>query len=137
MVLVSKSNKLKISGKDKTCYKIVKFVQRGYITPEQETIIIESPKNKGIPYGTEFVAQGEVKADIYGFEDFCFGNGLIHTYKWKDSAKQIIRDCYSSDRNIELYECIIPKGIEFIEGKSNNIKRSYASKKIIFIKRIT
>ena len=68
--------------------------------------------------------------------------GLIHTFEIKTSAMGVKDDDNTQD-NVEVWECIIPKGEKYVRGKFKTLQRginysyfSLGSKSIKFVKKI-
>lgn len=62
---------------------------------------------------------------------FEIGEGFIHTYRNNYDAVENINSLFH-----EVWRCVIPKGVKYVEGKSGYYYPSYASKSIKFICRL-
>lgn len=119
-----------------TCYKIVRKVGKKYITPFQETKI-NWPTMHGI---TRFKAKGEKMDDehhlVYGGEMAVY-SGVIHSMRRLKDAEgftDYIRN--NSEWEIEIWECVIPRGVKYMEGEDSNGCACYGSESIRFVKKV-
>lgn len=133
--------KLKIAETDIVCYKLIMNLSSKYITPWQQ---VKIPK-ACIKGKDEFKAEGELC--ISDHSNHCdISGGVIHTFYDEYSAlKERISHThpelpFSNSHIFEIWECVIPKGTEYIEGTYRNTWGgtycSYGSKSIRFVKKI-
>lgn len=140
MCLYTQQFKALIATQDIVCYKIVYRTGSAvsyYKAPYIGTVINKKCIDEGEPY----CAIGECIINrVLGWNDFqrnIIEGGCIHTYADKEQAIYEVafkREYLTSDRieYYDLFECIIPQGIEYYYGVDSNGDKSYASKSIIF-----
>lgn len=120
-----------------TCYKIVRRDGKKYSTPFQETKI-NWPTMHGI---ARFKAKGTKMDDkhhtvYYGEMLIC--DGVIHSMRNLSDAEGLadyIRK-NSCGLDLEIWECIIPKGEKYMEGKDGNGCACFGSESIRFIRKV-
>lgn len=135
MCLYSKDLIPKIAEEDITCYKILEecpLEDCPYKTPYMEELI-----KREIIYGIyNFVGLGDRKAKTNG-EYVYIGKGYIHTYKFSVNADSMREGLsFVFDNICHIFECIIPKGTKYYEGRDSLNFMSYASEQIKFIKKV-
>lgn len=132
---------LRIAKEPIRCYKIVKSVNGKYMTPFQDTKIPKMTM-KGISRLTAEGDDMETIAQQTSEGKICATSGVIHTMSNMNEAVDFItyiRDrCWGLqlDGMYEIWECVIPKGVKYMEGKDGNCYDCLGSKSIKFIKRI-
>ena len=136
MCLTSIKRETKIAENDIVCYKILektKDEKYPYKTPYQDT-----PVSREIINGTqEFIGLGNRDNKHYFITSTVISEGYIHTFKFPliaiDECKRLL-SCFGKEYC--LYECIIPKSTKYYEGFNDQIRTTYASEKIKFIKKM-
>lgn len=134
-MLYSNQKQTAIAEQDITCYKwLYRATESEHVTTFTGTFV-----SKDVVCGdAPFVAQGSVECEKRKSVDirtqkthnFIYSSGLIHTFAYKNA------EFIAPNHRYEQYECVIPKGTEYVVG--NNIKNDivFASKKIVFKKMI-
>ena len=141
------TNCLKTSGNDITCYKVIKRNHNWFpfsgVTPYRYTPVslkmLLGRENLSSGYsGSELISKLISSTEVidYSGEDFTyvFGEGLIHTFKKRDDAFPETYGCRGE--NFDIWECIIPAGVQYVEGNVNEEYEGYGSAEIKFIRRI-
>lgn len=126
----------KVAEEDIICYKMLeecKLEEYPYMSPFQE-----NPIKPEIVCGLwQYVGLGDktIKQDNCG--QLNVSEGYIHTYKFKAVAEEIC-NYYTNrfDNDCHLFECKIPAGTEYYEGLDTNFLSSYASERIVFVKKL-
>jgi hypothetical protein len=128
MCLYTKETKLKTAKEDIVCYKVLlnDFSSNVLYTPYLYKII----RWADILLHNPIKAEGWVrKRRLFQDAPISFNCGLIHTFQnieaAKDSFLGVIINRY------KIFQCIIPKGTKYIDGKDDNGRCTYASKLII------
>lgn len=129
MCLTSKNPELKVATVDIPCWKILSFEKLyGYETPFQHRKVPIS-----VVCGTEpLMANEDVVVGIRADGEFDYGEGVIHSYAMGYNARYWL----SISDNYHLFECRIPKGTLFAEGIDTNRDLGFASKKIVFVRKL-
>lgn len=127
------------SKEDVICYKVLAVKNGALVTPYTHTVV----NIKDIKRGKPFVAkeykrllkrQNKIFKDLVTDIDN-IREGAIHTYRDLEDAKYEDRDFFSYHKtNIVIFECVIPKGINYVEGYAPISRRGYCSPKIVFKK---
>lgn len=134
-MLYSNQKQTAIAEQDITCYKwLYMATENEHVTTFTETFV---PKDV-VCGSTPFVAQGGVECEKTKTVDtrtqktynFIYSSGLIHTFA--DKNAEFIAPNY----RYEQYECVIPKGTEYVVGENIKNDIQFASKKIVFKKMI-
>lgn len=138
MCLIVNQPKLEfqIADHDITCYKMVMKYDNGEYRTAYQHVRIPRLCMWG---WKKFRAGGPI--DYYQHTgDIIVNGGLIHTFEIKESAMGVKDD---KPENVEIWECIIPKGEKYVRGKFKTIQRgnhysyySLGSKSIRFVKKI-
>lgn len=128
-LVVQKDTKFKVAEKDITVYKILK---RTKITDSGSywfTPYCASCVGKRINKDTEFKANGlAVKRPNAGNSNISLiEEGVIHVYSRQEACF-----CLLPFGNLFVFECVIPKGTEYIIGENYEI----GAKEIRFVKRL-
>ena len=136
MCLTTKNREPNIAENNIVCYKILEKTEDEkypYKTPYQYT-----PINKEIINGIhEFIGLGDRNNKQHFSTSIVISEGYIHTFKFLPIAIEECKDRINIFGNKYcLYECIIPKCTKYYEGFDNQIRTTYASEKIKFIKKI-
>lgn len=125
MCLYTKETKLKTAKENIVCYKVL-------VSYSSSTILYTPYVFKTILW-TDILLHNPIKAEgrvrkrrQFPHDPASFNGGLIHTYSTIKDAKTI---CDGPQHKI--YQCIIPKGTKYIDGKDDNGRCTYASKLII------
>ena len=115
MCLNAKGN-YKIAKEDILCYKVLSENYYGELHSPFTLFKIK----------TDVVMTAEGKTEIEKFRDVKrISRGYFHTFKVRKTAVE-----YSFLNSKSVYECVIPKGTKYWEGKFCNTL-GYASKKLI------
>jgi len=141
MCLINPTGKFTIlkSKEDVTCYKVLAVEDGALATPYTHTDVNINDIKRGKP----FVAtgyKGLLKRKNKIFKDFVTGiyairEGAIHTYRDLEDAKNADRIYFSNNGiDIVIFECVIPKGTNYVEGYAPVGRRGYCSPKIVFKK---
>lgn len=134
-------------GEDIICYKIVKRIGKKYMTPFQDT------KISGLTMlGAPFRARGPKWEDIVSSPNKYSGSkytllnvydGVIHTMSILDEAIEFanyVREWYPRTKedgnDVEVWECVIPKGCKYMRGEDTNGYSCMGSKVIRFIQKV-
>lgn len=136
MCLYSK-DELRKAKRDIICYKVLEHIIDKDLTIE----IFNTPCTKTfVDIKENFKATGIELISVDYDETIMYSMGFIHTYKNIKDAIHYIEAINSLTSNLntryEIYKCIIPKDIIYVEGKTANDRSSYASKEIKFIEEI-
>lgn len=128
MCLLSPQGKLKKAEKDIPCLKVIRYGDgrglgsyRAYF--QTGCAIPESVVSGERPY----VAEGEAHPSGQ-WSGFVWNGGLIHTYTtdYNNGASWL------AGLNTLIFEAVIPKGTEYVEGTDMMYHPCYASKQIVF-----
>lgn len=135
------------AGEDIICYKIVKRIGKKYMTPFQDTKISSLTM-----LGAPFRARGPKWEDIVSSHDkrnereytlLYVYDGVIHTMEILDEAidfANYVRECYvlkkEDGNDVEIWECVVPKGCKYMRGEDANGYSCIGSKMIRFIQRV-
>lgn len=132
MCLRIKERKQKTATHPITVYKIVVQIDNDYYTPYTYTPILSETLQGLVP----FEAKGKAHVIKDGFA-FKVSKGTIHTHTNASEAFYLAdyHNRQSNEHHI-VYECEIPKGTKYYEGKGESNFNEYASKQIRFIKRL-
>jgi hypothetical protein len=128
----------KTANEDIVCYKLMSYAQVQWRTPFQSfpvaLDIVQGKKDfcaddgwKGFPK--------DVVPTLYS-KLFYVGGGYIHTYASEISAKAEKEHYQTNHIHLSVFECIIPKGTKYLEGRDSDFERGYASERIRFVKKI-
>ena len=139
MCLYTQQFKALIATQDIVCYKIVyENSAVSYQAPYVGTVIKKECIDEGEPY----CAVGEcntsrVEHGWNGYQRNIIEGGCIHTYA--DKRQAIYEVAFKREylppyrfEYYDLFECVIPQGVEYYYGVDSNGNESYASKSIIF-----
>lgn len=130
MCLISNYPELKVATEDIVCWKILYYNPRsGYETPFQHQKV-----PKSVVFGEEPFVADENDSVIVGLRtdgNFDYNAGVIHTYVLKYQA-----DYWTYLSMDHLFECRIPKGTLFVEGVDSSGDCCFASKKIVFVRKV-
>ena len=133
------------SKENVTCYKVLAVKNGALVTPYTHTVV----NIKDIKRGKPFVAKeykGLLKRKNKNFKDFVtdinaisgingIRGGAIHTYRDLEDAKYEDIKFFSYHKtNVVIFECVIPKGTNYVEGYAPISRRGYCSPKIVFKK---
>lgn len=153
MCLYSKSNKPNVAKKPITCYKILKG-KYAYETPFMGWAvvddIIEGKRNFKVPDKDVFGRLHTIEktynpydgGDLYQIKGgyiHCFANiqkakKAEKEYKEYFGAYEEYVEAYKEFRNLSIFECEIPAGVEYYEGLEYN--GTICAKEIRFIRKI-
>lgn len=142
---------LKTSPQDIVCYKFLKRKHRWWpfsaITPYRDEpinfITLKGLKNFSSGFSGEklldVLVDSSTSGSYRGFEKdlnitYVIGEGLIHTFKKYYDVKGIDPSCW--DKKIDIWECVIPAGTQYIEGNAPGFGECYGSTEIKFIRRV-
>lgn len=136
MCLKTNSHIPQIAQEDIKCYKVLKYSRYSkdkYFSPFNGTVVSDAVIN-GV---ANFWAKGEKNC---GYDtktlSYDIGGGFIHTYKEYDDKIKLQYQSYVWNE-YAVFECIIPTGAIYYEGRDGNTQvKSYASNCIKFVKRI-
>ena len=136
------------AGEDIICYKIVKRIGKKYMTPFQDAKIPQLSIH-GFPFRArgpkwEDIASSSNKCYEYGYTLLNVYDGVIHTMSILNEAIEFakyVRECYCGfekigDNDIEVWECVIPKGCKYMRGEDTNGFSCMGSKAIRFIQKV-
>lgn len=135
-LVVQRNEKFQKAEQDIIVYKVLRRGKRFFglfncwRTPFQGTVV---DCHLGKP--TELNARGQIDNKILegsGFEFFTVESGVIHTFLHKEDCRWAIND----DKKDIMFKCIVPKGTEYIKGRSNGVYASIGAKKIVFVEEI-
>lgn len=129
----------KTAKTDIICYKLIskRYNEDSpeYLTPFKKTRIPDECLSCDEWEDNDvFEAQGEeeiaCEQSIFNYKEniFGIGGGFIHTYKNNYDAAD-----HMSSFHHEVWRCVIPKGVKYVEGTCGDYFPSYASKSIKFI----
>jgi hypothetical protein len=136
---------VKIADKDIRCMKVLEVDEYGYRTPYRYKRV-----HQDIVSGKEdFVADRnlpgdydeETFTDMYYKEYADISAGAVHTYAYTEESDKAIRSEVAFLRRLYcpratvVFECMIPKGTEYMEGVYEKHK-CYGSKSIRFVKEL-
>lgn len=140
----------KTAKQDIICYKLIfkKYNEESpdspiYLTPFKKARIPDSCLWCGAwEDNAVFEAQGEEEImcdqSIFNPKENIFeiGGGFIHTYKNDYDAIDHMCSTQQSLFYGEIWRCLIPKGVKYVEGRCGDDTPGYASKSIKFICRL-
>ena len=135
---------LKIADRDIRCMKVLEEDDEGYRTPYRykrvhpdiisgEVAFVADRSYLGDYEVENFTAMHEEYAEI--------GAGAVHTYAFTEESDKAIRNEVAFLRRMwcpratVVFECVIPKGTEYMEGVYEKHK-CYGSKSIRFVKEL-
>lgn len=135
---------VKIADKDIRCMKVLELDEYGYRTPYRYKRLhpdvvsgkedFVADRNGPGDYEEEtFVAYSEDYSEI--------GAGAVHTYAYTEESDKAVRNEVAFLRRMwcpratVVFECVIPKGTEYMEGLYDRHK-CYGSKSIRFVKEL-
>jgi hypothetical protein len=135
MCLTTKTFVSSVSEKEIKCYKVLLWDDGEYMTPYQKAFVPKFVREGNVP----FFADGEKNIGMDYCEEtlsdsYVIGRGFVHTCKNLASA-------YMFTKHLEviyphcicaIFECEIPIGTKYYEGKDDLFMESFASEKIIF-----
>lgn len=131
----------KIAKHNITCYKVLLCRDNIVETPAMRAMVPAACLAGEKPYTPEFIpSEDDLKQDIV-----CgiIGEGFIHTFIFRliarltcDLIKKRDKEYYYEQEVPMIWKCIIPKGTYYFEGHDDTGHQCYASRKIIFKKRI-
>ena len=126
---VQKNQRFKYATKDIVCYKALLSCRESIITPYVGIKINEDTLKGKVPFCA--IGKGETR-NRYLYKSV--KSGYIHTFS------ENIGDDFLKFGN-KAFKCIIPKGTRYIQGKflgqDDKYYEGYASKKIVFVEKIT
>ena len=142
MCLRASSNKIQKAEQDIVCYKIL--VKEEMMDAQYRTPYMNFPVHNGyisgkLDFGAHKPTKLEEPSVIMGrkHHKYRVAEGFIHTYaNIKSAKKQALYISNFTTNNCEVFECIIPKGVEYYEGIDCTLSKSYASSKIRFVNKI-
>ena len=135
---------LKVADRDIRCMKVLEVDDEGYRTPYRykhlhpdiisgEVAFVADRSVPGDYEEENFTAMHEEYAEI--------GAGAVHTYAYTEESDKAIRNEVAFLRRMGcpratvVFECVIPKGTEYMEGVYEKHK-CYGSKSIRFVKEL-
>ena len=135
---------VKVADKDIRCMKVLEVDEYGYRTPYRYKRL-----HQDVVSGKEdFTADRNIPGD-YNYESFLIsgliyaevGAGAVHTYAYTEESDKAIRSevmflrqAYCPRATV-VFECVIPKGTEYMEGVYEKHK-CYGSKSIRFVREL-
>lgn len=136
MCLNTKTSVYSVAENDIKCYKVLLWNDGEFNTPYQKTFIPIKVREGSIPFFADGVQSIEKSYCPDGTlsESYVIGRGFVHTCKNLASA-------YMFTKHLEviyphcicaIFECEIPIGTKYYEGKDDFFMESFASEKIIF-----
>lgn len=136
MCLISKDSELKVAIEDITCWKMVlRTTYNGVFTPYMARYISDSVISGNEPFvATEI--PGEPMYTKVG-DEYNYESGLIHTFANLEEARKENGNgngCLAA--YYEIYESKIPKGIGYVEGVDSFGNQSFASERIVFVRKV-
>lgn len=137
--------RVRTARKDIPCLKIVEMRGGLCYTPYMRTLIPQSTlegKNEFLAESNHMTAPYRLSGTRYALR-----GGYVHTYAFTGRANETLTDeaeylCDSHGKTytIVVYRCVIPKGTEFVKGRTRRDKtrgdKSYASKAIRFTEKL-
>lgn len=135
---------VKIADRDIRCMKVLEIDEYGYRTPYRYKQLPSEIVNGERDFTADRNAPGDYDEEIFFIKDVSYaevGAGAIHTYAYTKESDKAIRSEVSFLRRMWcpratiVYECIIPKGTEYMEGIYEKHK-CYGSKSIRFVKEL-
>lgn len=137
MCLKTKNENPCVADTDITCYKVLVETKADgypYMTPFMEEFVTDEIINGKLDFiglGTKTVLR-KTESD-YGVVT----KGFIHTYQRIINGIEMRQSMtHIFEHDCHLFECKIPAGTEYYEGIDDNGIYSFASDKIIFVKKI-
>ena len=136
--------RVRTAKKDIPCLKIVETHNGLYFTPYMHT---EIPQET-LEGKNEFLAESNPMAvpRRNSRRRYMLRGGYVHTYAFTSKTNETLSGevkylCDShSKSSISVYRCVIPKGTEFVKGRTCQVKPrgyvSYASKAIRFVEKL-
>lgn len=138
---------VKVADKDIRCMKVLEVDEYGYRTPYRYKRL-----HQDVVSGKEdFTANRNIPGDYdyYDYESFLVsghiyaevGAGAVHTYAYTEESDKAIRSEVMFLRQMYcpratvVFECVIPKGTEYMEGTYEG-KKCYGSKSIRFVREL-
>lgn len=136
---------------DMVCWKVMEHISDGTtettVTPYAFAEVTEDILNGEKPFCPDKDETSRLDNQMKDWDDFAkvrpVAEGLIHTYMsvWnsRDGLEQNISYIGKIDMGkqtcvgVSLWKCVIPKGTEYLCGKTNH---SYASKTIVFKEKV-
>ena len=133
MCLYCKDSKLKVAEEDIVCFKVVTFdFVVGCYRPFFQF------KNHWIPIGVinglePYVPEGDAVPECDELLcEYAWGRGLVHAYKNRfEGGASCLVGPY-----VNIYRCVIPKGVEYVEGEDDAGCPCYAAKRLVFGERV-
>lgn len=136
---------VKIADKDIRCMKVLEQRKDGYITPYRYKHVPDEVISGEEDFAADRSAPGDYELETHfsvsGRARVEIGGGAVHTYAYtKDSDKAIrsevlfLRRQYCPRATV-VFECVIPKGTEYIAGEYERHK-CYGSKSIRFVREL-
>ena len=126
-----------IADNAKTCYKIIKFGIKHFITPFRDVRIAKEVVNGDRPYKAS--SRNIPWQDLVSVNNFydcvCVEGGYIHGYHQLRRAKAMVKDfeSYNSRLKYLIYRCQIPAGTEYFDGQDGDIcARQILFKKCVY-----
>lgn len=137
MCLYIGNNKVQTAKEDIICYKAVISSGKSYRSPCELTFICKQSKIEN------FIFKDKSFFPLWVYVLFSkiidlrpqVSRGGIHTFSYLQDAKIY----FVHNKNVHIFECVIPKGTKYIKGNFTSAfaqDDSYASEEIQFIKRI-
>lgn len=131
----------KIAKHNITCYKVLLCGDNIVKTPAMRAMVPAACLAGEEPYTPEFIpSPNDLEQDIV-----CgvIGEGFIHTFSFRLRARLMYgfikeqNNDYFDEQDVPMiWKCIIPKGTYYFEGHDDTGHQCYASREIIFKKRI-
>lgn len=125
-------SRIRVAKKDIVCYKVV---TSEYKTPYYDYTMKPKP---GYEYMADFNL-GVIKVEFDSYGNRTVGDGVFHTLKDMDAAKEYlwVVKFEKVDDEAKILKCIIPKGSMYVKGTTDWRKHvSYGSKYLKIIEEI-
>jgi hypothetical protein len=135
---------LKIADRDIRCMKVLEKDEYGYRTPYRYTGLHPDIISGKRDFTAERSVPGDYDEENFVIKDVNYaevGAGAVHTYAYTEESDKAIkceilflRRMYCP-RETVVFECMIPKGTEYMEGLYDRHK-CYGSKSIRFVRKL-
>ena len=136
---------MKIADKDIRCMKVLEQRRDGYITPYRYKHVPDETISGEEDFTADRSAPGdyelETRFPVSGRARVEIGGGAVHTYAYTEESDKAIRNEVAFLRRqyclraTVVFECVIPKGTEYMEGVYEKHK-CYGSKSIRFVREL-
>lgn len=135
---------LKIADKDIRCMKVLEVDECGYRTPYRYKYLHQDIISGEVAFVADRSVPGDYEEETFlaMHEEYAeIGAGAVHTYAYTKESDKAIRNevlflrRMGCPRATVVFECVIPKGTEYMEGVYEKHK-CYGSKSIRFVREL-